>query len=89
LTPVNLLKGLGHGSLLNNQTMGFYIPEVTAEIGLVRFHGRNREAWEKRGLTPVERFNYLYCGRQPSRSGGMKIAVLTWCSEFHIWLIPE
>lgn len=36
------------------------IAEATSDIGLIRFHGRNREAWEKKGLTTAERFNYLY-----------------------------
>jgi uncharacterized protein YecE (DUF72 family) len=34
--------------------------EPTAEIGLVRFHGRNRETWAKKGATTGERFDYLY-----------------------------
>ncbi len=34
--------------------------EVTSDIGLVRFHGRNRETWEKENITTAERFNYLY-----------------------------
>ena len=34
--------------------------EVTSDISLVRFHGRNRETWEKPGIGPAERFNYLY-----------------------------
>jgi uncharacterized protein YecE (DUF72 family) len=34
--------------------------EVTSDIGLVRFHGRNRETWEKKGISVAERFNYLY-----------------------------
>jgi uncharacterized protein YecE (DUF72 family) len=29
-------------------------------MSVVRFHGRNREAWEKEGLTAAGRFNYLY-----------------------------
>jgi uncharacterized protein YecE (DUF72 family) len=36
------------------------VAETTSDIGLVRFHGRNSEMWEKKGITPVERFNYLY-----------------------------
>lgn len=36
------------------------IVEATSEIGLVRFHGRNREMWEKKGASVAERFNYLY-----------------------------
>jgi uncharacterized protein YecE (DUF72 family) len=26
----------------------------------VRFHGRNQETWEKKGIGPAERFYYLY-----------------------------
>jgi len=33
---------------------------ATSDIGLVRFHGRNREMWEKKGVSVTERFNYLY-----------------------------
>jgi uncharacterized protein YecE (DUF72 family) len=36
------------------------LAEATSDIGLIRFHGRNREMWEKKGVTPAERFNYLY-----------------------------
>ena len=34
--------------------------EATSDIAVIRFHGRNRETWEKKGLTAAERFNYLY-----------------------------
>lgn len=36
------------------------VAEVTSDIGLVRFHGRNSAAWEKKGISPAERFNYVY-----------------------------
>ncbi len=36
------------------------VAEATSDIGLVRFHGRNREMWEKKGVGVAERFNYLY-----------------------------
>jgi uncharacterized protein YecE (DUF72 family) len=36
------------------------IAEATSDISLIRFHGRNREMWEKKGIGPAERFNYLY-----------------------------
>ena len=36
------------------------VDEVTAPIAAVRFHGRNRETWEQKGLTVSERFRYLY-----------------------------
>lgn len=33
---------------------------VTAPVALVRFHGRNRAMWNKRGVGPADRFDYLY-----------------------------
>jgi uncharacterized protein YecE (DUF72 family) len=36
------------------------VAEATSDIGLVRFHGRNSETWEKKGIGPAERFDYLY-----------------------------
>ena len=38
-------------------------PEVavtSSKLALVRFHGRNAETWEKKNITPAERFRYLY-----------------------------
>lgn len=40
------------------------IVEATTDIGIIRFHGRNRETWEKKGLTAAERFNYLYSEKE-------------------------
>jgi len=36
------------------------VAETTSDIGLIRFHGRNSETWEKKDTSPAERFNYLY-----------------------------
>jgi uncharacterized protein YecE (DUF72 family) len=33
---------------------------VTSDLALVRFHGRNAATWEAKGITPAERFRYLY-----------------------------
>jgi uncharacterized protein YecE (DUF72 family) len=33
---------------------------VTAPVAEVRFHGRNTENWEKKGITAAERFRYDY-----------------------------
>src|SRR2546425_5006493 len=30
------------------------------ELAVIRFHGRNKESWEKKGIQPSERFRYLY-----------------------------
>jgi uncharacterized protein YecE (DUF72 family) len=36
------------------------VVEATSDVVVVRFHGRNKETWEKKGITAAERFNYLY-----------------------------
>jgi len=36
------------------------VAEATADIALVRFHGRNRATWEKRGIAASERFDHYY-----------------------------
>jgi uncharacterized protein YecE (DUF72 family) len=33
---------------------------ATSGVAVVRFHGRNAETWEKKGLSPAERFDWLY-----------------------------
>lgn len=33
---------------------------ATAPVGLIRFHGRNQEAWGKRNVSVAEKYNYLY-----------------------------
>ncbi len=38
-------------------------PEVAVtspDLAIVRFHGRNAATWEAKGITPAERFRYLY-----------------------------
>ncbi len=36
------------------------VTEVTSDISVVRFHGRNRSTWEIEGRAASSRFNYLY-----------------------------
>lgn len=33
---------------------------TSAELAVVRFHGRNKETWNMKGITAAARFNYLY-----------------------------
>jgi uncharacterized protein YecE (DUF72 family) len=44
------------------------VPHVYAvtspRLALVRFHGRNAATWEAKGVTPAERFRYLYDRRE-------------------------
>jgi uncharacterized protein YecE (DUF72 family) len=46
------------------------VPPVVAvtspDLAVMRFHGRNEENWEKKGITPAERFQYLYDREQLS-----------------------
>jgi uncharacterized protein YecE (DUF72 family) len=36
------------------------VAAATAEVAVVRFHGRNADTWTKRGITAAERFAYDY-----------------------------
>lgn len=36
------------------------VAEATSDIAVIRFHGRNKETWEKPDITVAERFDYLY-----------------------------
>ena len=36
------------------------VVEATSDIGVVRFHGRNRDMWEKDSRSAADRFDYLY-----------------------------
>ena len=36
------------------------LAEVTSSVGIIRFHGRNAENWERKGATPEDRYKYLY-----------------------------
>jgi uncharacterized protein YecE (DUF72 family) len=36
------------------------LAEATSDVALVRFHGRNNATWSQRGISPAERFDWLY-----------------------------
>ncbi len=36
------------------------VAEVTADTAIVRFHGRKTETWEKKNVSPADRFDYYY-----------------------------
>lgn len=36
------------------------VAATTEDLSIVRFHGRNRDAWKAKGITVAERFNYDY-----------------------------
>jgi uncharacterized protein YecE (DUF72 family) len=36
------------------------VVQTSTDLAVFRFHGRNTENWEKKDITPAERFRYLY-----------------------------
>jgi uncharacterized protein YecE (DUF72 family) len=59
------LGDLGFTYICVDEPQGFAssVPPVvaaTSDVAFVRFHGRNRETWEKRTKTSAERFDYWY-----------------------------
>jgi uncharacterized protein YecE (DUF72 family) len=63
------LRGRGLTYVAVDEPQGFSssVPPavaITAPLAMVRFHGRNRETWERKGLTAAERFKYLYDRRE-------------------------
>jgi uncharacterized protein YecE (DUF72 family) len=44
--------------------------EATGPEMYVRFHGRNRETWFKKGISAAERFKYLYSERELEEQAG-------------------
>jgi uncharacterized protein YecE (DUF72 family) len=65
---LRFLKDRSFTYVVVDEPQGFpsSVPPVvasTAPLSMVRFHGHNRENWEKKGITAAEKFRYLY---QPS-----------------------
>jgi uncharacterized protein YecE (DUF72 family) len=59
------LKEHGFSYVVVDEPQGFVssvppVVAVTAPLGMVRFHGRNRDTWEKKGISTAEKFRYLY-----------------------------
>jgi uncharacterized protein YecE (DUF72 family) len=62
---LDLLARNGLAYVVVDEPQGFKnsVPPVaaaTADLAVVRFHGRNAENWLRKGITPAERFRYLY-----------------------------
>src|SRR5262249_18771323 len=56
-------RGLAYVCVDEPQGFRSSVPPVaaaTADIAVVRFHGRNAETWTKKGITAAERFAYDY-----------------------------
>ena len=60
------------------------VAEATSDTGLVRFHGRNSDTWEKKGITTAERFNYLYAEEELNPWADKIGELASRTSEMHI-----
>jgi uncharacterized protein YecE (DUF72 family) len=83
--------GLAHVIVDEPQGFSGSIPpiwEVTSpEIAVVRLHGRNRETWNKKGLTAAsERFNYLYPEEEIAELAGPIKTVAQKSKSVHVLL---
>ena len=61
----DFLKSHGYTYVAVDEPQGFAssvppVSAVTAPLAIVRFHGRNRDTWEKKGISTSEKFRYLY-----------------------------
>jgi Uncharacterized conserved protein len=64
-STLEILERKGLAFVVVDEPQGFkssMLPVIacTAPLAVVRFHGRNTETWEKRGISVTERFKYLY-----------------------------
>lgn len=62
---LDFLRRLGIALVCVDEPQGFKssvpaVAEVTTPIAIIRFHGRNKENWERRGIPATAKFNYLY-----------------------------
>ena len=63
---IRFLSDRGIAFVMVDEPQGFKssVAAVTAvtskDLAIVRFHGRNAATWEAKGITPAERFRYLY-----------------------------
>jgi uncharacterized protein YecE (DUF72 family) len=62
---LNFLRELDISLVCVDEPQGFKsslppVAEATAPLAVIRFHGRNAENWEKKGIMSTDRFNYLY-----------------------------
>lgn len=71
---LELLRGLGFTHVIvDAPPVPGVVPAVcavTAPDAYVRFHGRNKEAWTKKGISPAERYKYLYSERELAEWAG-------------------
>jgi uncharacterized protein YecE (DUF72 family) len=56
---------------------------VTSDLAVVRFHGHNADTWEASGISPAERFQYLYTEEELARWAPQVAELAGSASETH------
>jgi len=69
---LELLESAGLSYVCVDEPQGFpsSVPPTvaaTADLAVIRFHGHNADNWERKGITPAERFRYLYSEEELAR----------------------
>lgn len=64
-TTLSFLEERGFAYVAVDEPQGFRssmppVAAATAPVAVVRFHGRNAQTWERKGITAAERFRYDY-----------------------------
>jgi uncharacterized protein YecE (DUF72 family) len=78
--------GLTYVAVDEPQGFSSSVPPVvatTAPYAMVRFHGRNRETWEKKGISTAEKFKYLYSTQELSEWVPRLTAMAEQAKEVH------
>ena len=57
--------------------------QLTTEQGYVRFHGRDHQAWFRRGVSAAERFRYLY-STEELEALSHRVRALSGASQVHV-----
>jgi uncharacterized protein YecE (DUF72 family) len=79
-------QGLAYVCVDEPQGFDSSVPPVlaaTADLAVIRFHGHNAETWEASGISPAERFRYLYADDELERWAPKVSELATSASETH------
>lgn len=88
-TTLSFLREHGLAFVCVDEPQGFQssVPPLavtTADVGIVRFHGRKAETWEKKNVSPTERFDYYYSDGELSPWAGRIRDCAAGVSDVHV-----
>ena len=88
-TTLSFLRQHGLAFVCVDEPQGFQssvppIAATTADVSIVRFHGRKAETWEKKNVSPTERFDYYYSDGELSPWAGRIRDCAAGASDVHV-----